>query len=144
VLKWTSASLGLIVVTAGGAPLMSPPAYARAGLVQGWHSHHRHHSRHHNRNWNGNRHHARIFIRIYVYNKNNNKAIAVAARPERRSDRPVLVARDADPIVTGLNRRFAGPAVTRARRTVNSPSSPVRESAGATDQGAVDGATPVD
>ena len=98
-LKKTSASIGLVVAAAAGAPLTSTPAYAQANLLQGWHSHH-HHSRHlsHNRNWNGNRHRARIFIRIYVINKNNNRAQAVVARPAHREDRPALTARDADPI----------------------------------------------
>jgi hypothetical protein len=87
VLKKTSASIGLVIAAAAGAPLTSSPAYAHANMVRGWHSHHSHHSHHRNRNWNGNRHRARIFIRIYVYNKNNNHAVAIA-RPERREARP--------------------------------------------------------
>lgn len=91
-LKRTSASIGLVIAAAAGAPLTSAPAYAHANLLRGWHSyHHSHHSHHRNRNWNGNRNHSRIFIRIYVYNKNNNRAVAVA-RPDRRDDRG-----DADP-----------------------------------------------
>ena len=91
-LKKTSASIGLVISSALFAPLTSSPAYAHANQLRGWHSHHRssHHSRHHNRNWNGNRHHARIFVRIYIYNKNNNHAVAVA-RPERREDRPTAI-----------------------------------------------------
>jgi len=90
VLNKTSASAGLVIVTAAGALLASSPAYAVDGLVRGsWiHSHHRSH--HRNRNWNGNRHHSRIFIRIYIYNKNNNHAIAIA-RPEHRRRRGVVL-----------------------------------------------------
>jgi hypothetical protein len=104
VLKKTSASIGLVIAAALFAPLTSSPAYAHANQLRGWHSHHRssHHSHHHNRNWNGNRHRARIFIRIYVINKNNNRAQAVIARPDRREDRPALTARDADPGVGSL------------------------------------------
>ena len=89
-LKKTSASIGLVIAAAAGAPLTSSPAYAHVTMLRGgWHSHHHfsHRSHHLNRNWNGNRHHGRIFIRIYIYNKNNNHAIALA-RPERREDRP--------------------------------------------------------
>jgi hypothetical protein len=93
VLKKTSASIGLVIAAAAGAPLTSSPAYAHANMVRGWHSHHSHHSHHRNRNWNGNRHRARIFIRIYVYNKNNNHAVAIA-RPERRETRPESFAED--------------------------------------------------
>jgi hypothetical protein len=83
VLKKTSAYTGLVIVTAAGALLTSSPAYALDSLVRGsWSSHH-HRSHHRNHNWNGNHHRGRIFIRIYIYNKNNNRAIAVA-RPEHR------------------------------------------------------------
>ena len=96
-LKKTSASIGLVLAAAASAPLTSSPAYAHANVLRGgWHSHHRssHHSHHRNRNWNGNRNHRRIFIRIYIYNKNNNHAAAVA-RPERREARPAAVVRAA-------------------------------------------------
>ena len=92
-LKKTSASTGLVIVTAAGALLTSSPAYALDSLVRGSHSWNHHRSHHRNHNWNGNRHHGRIFIRIYIYNKNNNRAIAVA-RPERSRRRHVLVPRD--------------------------------------------------
>jgi hypothetical protein len=107
VLKKTSASIGLVIAAATGAPLASSPAHA-ALLHGGWHSHHRysHHSHHRNRNWNGNRHHGRIFIRIYIYNKNNNHAVAVA-RPERREARPPVA--DNGPLVAVPQRA----AVTR-------------------------------
>ncbi len=95
-LKKASASLGLVIAATIGAPLTSSPAYAHATLVQGWHHHSSHHSR--NRNWNGNRHRARIFIRIYVINRNNNRAQAVVARPERRRVQPTLVVPQAAPI----------------------------------------------
>jgi hypothetical protein len=104
VLKKTSASIGLVISSALFAPLTSSPAYAHANQLRGWHSHHRssHHSRHHNRNWNGHRHHARIFVRIYIYNKNNNHAVAVA-RPERRNDRPAVIHTDDRPIANHRN-----------------------------------------
>jgi hypothetical protein len=90
VLKRTSASLGLAIAAALFAPLTSPPAYAHANLLRGRHgSHQSHYAHHRNRNWNGNRHHGRIFIRIYVYNKNNNRAIALARPAESREERPV-------------------------------------------------------
>jgi hypothetical protein len=110
VLKKTSASLGLAIAAAVFAPLTSSPAYAHANQLRGWHSHHRssHHSHHRNHNWNGHRHHGRIFIRIYIYNKNNNHAVAVA-RPERRETRPATVVRDDDPF-------SAAPGVLTARR----------------------------
>jgi hypothetical protein len=109
VLKKTSASLGLIIAAAAGAPLSGGSTYAHASLVQGWHHHHSSRSHHRNHNWNGNRHRHRILIRIYIYNKNNNHAVAIA-RPERREDRPALVHRDADPFDGGLlaDRRVAG------------------------------------
>jgi hypothetical protein len=98
VLKKTSASLGLAIAAAFFAPLTSSPAYAHANQLRGWNSHHHssHHSHHRNRNWNGNRHHGRIFIRIYIYNKNNNHAVAVA-RPERREARRTAFVRDDEP-----------------------------------------------
>jgi hypothetical protein len=108
VLKKTSASIGLVISSALFAPLTSSPAYAHANQLRDWHSHHRssHHSHHRNRNWNGNRHHSRIFIRIYVYNKNNNHAVALA-RPERRETRPAD--RD-DNLFFGVpEQRVAGP-----------------------------------
>jgi len=83
VLKKTSAYTGLVIVTAAGALLTSSPAYALDGLVRGSHVRNHYRSHHRNHNWNGHRHHARIFIRIYIYNKNNNHAVAVA-RPEHR------------------------------------------------------------
>lgn len=82
-LKKTSATAGLVIVTAAGALLASSPAYALDGLVRGSSVHVHHRSHHRNRNWNGNSHHGRIFIRIYIYNKNTNHAVAVA-KPERR------------------------------------------------------------
>jgi hypothetical protein len=118
VLKKTSASIGLVIAAAAGAPLMSPPAYAHNDMVRGWHGHHRfsHHSHHRNRNWNGNRHRARIFIRIYIYNKNNNHAVAIA-RPERREDRPeTLDGLTAGPgVATGLDAVRSARAVRAAR-----------------------------
>jgi hypothetical protein len=90
VLKKTSASIGLVIAAAAAAPLTSSPAYAHANQLRGWHGHHHyssHRSHHRNHNWNGNRHHGRIFIRIYIYNKNNNHAVAIA-RPEHREARP--------------------------------------------------------
>ncbi|MCW2946743.1 MAG: hypothetical protein JWR24_3460 [Actinoallomurus sp.] len=112
-LKKTSASIGLVIAAAAGAPLTSSPAYAHANLIRGWHSHHHHHHKSHNRNWNANQNRARIFIRVYVINRNTNKAVAVAARPARRLE-PVVV-RDADPVVrdidpvVGLNGGAAAP-----------------------------------
>ncbi len=82
----TCAYTGLVIATAAGALLASSPAYAMDGLVRGWHHHSYFRSHHRNHNWNGNRHHARIFIRIYIYNKNNNHAVALA-RPEHRRHR---------------------------------------------------------
>jgi hypothetical protein len=95
VLKKTSAYTGLVIVTAAGALLTSSPAYALDSLVRGsWSSHH-HRSHHRNHNWNGNHHRGRIFIRIYIYNKNNNRAIAVA-RPEHRRHRRDFIPSTAD------------------------------------------------
>jgi hypothetical protein len=94
VLKKTSAYTGLVIVTAAGALLTSSPAYALDSLVRGSHVRTHHRSHHRNRNWNGNSHHGRIFIRIYIYNKNNNHAVAVA-RPEHRRR---AVIRDAAPM----------------------------------------------
>jgi len=94
VLKKTSAYTGLVIVTAAGALLTSSPAYALDSLVRGSHVRSHHRSHHRNRNWNGNAHHGRIFIRIYVYNKNNNHAVAVA-RPEHR---PHAVHHDGVPV----------------------------------------------
>jgi hypothetical protein len=93
VLKKTSAYTGLVIVTAAGALLTSSPAYALDSIVQGSHSWNHHRSHHRNHNWNGNRHHGRIFIRIYIYNKNNNRAIAIA-RPEHRRHRRAFVPTD--------------------------------------------------
>jgi hypothetical protein len=87
VLKKTSAYTGLVIVTAAGALLTSSPAYALDSIVRGSHSSNHYRSHHRNHNWNGNRHHGRIFIRIYIYNKNNNHAVAIA-RPEHREARP--------------------------------------------------------
>jgi hypothetical protein len=84
VLKKTSAYTGLVIVTAAGALLTSSPAYALDSLVRGSYVHNHHRSHHRNRNWNGNRHHGRIFIRIYIYNKNNNHAVADARQGHRR------------------------------------------------------------
>jgi hypothetical protein len=96
VLNKTSAYSGLVVVTAAGALLTSSPAYALDSLARGsWSSHH-HRSHHRNHNWNGHVHHGRIFIRIYIYNKNNNHAVAVA-RPERREARRTAFVRDDEP-----------------------------------------------
>jgi hypothetical protein len=109
VLKKVSASTALVIAAAAGAPLTSPPAYAHANVLRGWHGHHHHHSsrsHHRNRNWNGNRHHRRVFIRIYIYNKNNNHAVALA-RPERGDDRPTVVRRHDRP---EWGRRYADPA----------------------------------
>jgi hypothetical protein len=94
VLNKTSAYTGLVIVTAAGALLTSSPAYALDSLARGgsWSSNH-HRSHHRNHNWNGNRHHGRIFIRIYIYNKNNNHAVAVA-RPEHRRHRRDFVPTD--------------------------------------------------
>ncbi len=105
-LKRTSASIGLVIAAALGAPLAGTPAYAHATMAQGWHSSHRHYSHHRNHNWNGNRHHGRIFIRIYIYNKNNNHAVAVA-RPERREARPSWLGDD-DPFLGVPGQGLAG------------------------------------
>jgi hypothetical protein len=106
VLKKTSASIGLVIAAAAGAPLTSSPAYAHASMLRGRHSHHSysHRSHHRNHNWNRNRHRGRIFIRIYVYNKNNNHAVALA-RPERRETRPASLVEDGP---------FFGPTARRA------------------------------
>jgi hypothetical protein len=118
VLKKTSASIGLVIAAAAGAPLTSPSAHATM-LQGGWHSHHRfsHHSHHRNRNWNGNRHRSRIFIRIYIYNKNNNHAVALA-RPERRETRPASLTEDRPffrvPSRADVTRRVARPVEPEA------------------------------
>jgi hypothetical protein len=112
VLKKASASIGLVIVTAAGALLTSSPAYALDSLVRGSHSWNHHRSHHRNHNWNGHRHHGRIFIRIYIYNKNNNRAIAVA-RPEHRRHRPVLIPRD-DVIGGGGDGRVAADRIPAA------------------------------
>jgi hypothetical protein len=112
VLKKTSASIGLVIAAAAAAPLTSSPAYAHANQLRGWHGNHHyssHRSHHRNHNWNGNRHHGRVFIRIYIYNKNNNHAVAIA-RPEHREARPASFLGDDTPFfggagVGGLNRR---------------------------------------
>ena len=93
-LKKTSACIGLVVATAAGALLASSPASAQVNLAHYSHHYRSHHyrSHHHNRNWNGNRHHGRIFIRIYIYNKNTNHAQALAAAPRRH--RPLRIVRD--------------------------------------------------
>jgi hypothetical protein len=103
VLKKTSASAGLVIVTAAGALLASSPAYALDSLTSGSHVRIHHRSHHRNRNWNGNRHHGRIFIRIYIYNKNNNHAVAVA-RPERRHRRPMVMDAVPEPLAGGATR----------------------------------------
>jgi hypothetical protein len=109
VLNKTSAYSGLVVVTAAGALLTSSPAYALDSLARGsWSSHH-HRSHHRNHNWNGHVHHGRIFIRIYIYNKNNNRAIALA-KPEHRRRH------DVDPVIIG-RRHNSSPTVEEARRT---------------------------
>jgi hypothetical protein len=120
VLKRTSASIGLVVAAAAGAPLTSAPAYAQANIIRGSHSHHSHHSHHRNRNWNGNRHRARIFIRIYVYNKNNNHAVAIA-RPEHREASPTSSS-GGDPFF-GLRRQrtVTGQDVARRAQDVARP-----------------------
>jgi hypothetical protein len=97
VLKKTSACIGLVVATAAGALPASSPAYAQADLARD--SHH-YRSHHHNRNWNGNRHHGRIFIRIYIYNKNTNHAQALAAAPRRH--RSVRFVRSPGGVVDGV------------------------------------------
>jgi hypothetical protein len=104
VLKKTSASLGLATAAALFAPLTSSPAYAHANQLRGWHGHHHHssyRSHHRNHNWNGNRHHRRIFIRIYIYNKNNNHAVAIARPEQRREDRPTSFLGDDTPFFGG-------------------------------------------
>jgi hypothetical protein len=109
VLKKTSACIGLVVATAAGALPASSPAYAQADLARD--SHH-YRSHHHNRNWNGNRHHGRIFIRIYIYNKNTNHAQALAAAPRRH--RSVRFVRSPGGDVDGVRPMTAdqGPATT--------------------------------
>jgi hypothetical protein len=120
VLKKTSACTGLAITTAAGALFTSSPAYAQAPAWGGGccGSHHSSHfSRHHNRNWNGNHNRPRIFIRIYIYNKNTNhaRAIVLPPRERRRADRVLRVpALGGDGAATGLT--TAGPAVTRAGR----------------------------
>jgi hypothetical protein len=108
VLKKTSASTGLVIVTAAGALLASSPAYALDSLAQGCCSSHHHRSHHRNRNWNGNHHRGRIYIRIYIYNKNNNHAVAIA-KPEHRRRRDFI------PTVTGIGAGTGG-GVVAARR----------------------------
>lgn len=73
-LKKTSASIGLAIATAAGIMLSGAPAQAQSSSVFGCCSSHR--IRHHSSNWNGNRTRPRIFIRIFIYNKNNNAAVA--------------------------------------------------------------------
>jgi hypothetical protein len=115
VLKKTSAATGLVICTAAGALFASSPAYALDSLVSGsWSSNH-HRSHHRNHNWNGNHHHGRIFIRIYIYNKNNNHAVAIA-RPERgeRERRRAMIrvpAITTTPLVRGTASDTAAPAV---------------------------------
>ena len=119
-LKKTSASAGLVIVTAAGALLASSPAYALDSLISGSHSRSHHRSHHRNRNWNGHRHHARIFIRIYIYNKNNNHAVALA-HPERRR-RPII--RDAmTPTAFPVTATRAEPTRTTPREVVPAPAS---------------------
>jgi hypothetical protein len=129
VLKKTSAYTGLVIVTAAGALLTSSPAYALDGLVRGSHVRFHHRSHHRNHNWNGNAHHGRIFIRIYIYNKNNNHAVAVA-RPEHRR-RPVI--RDAAPvdgvIGTGIGGGGGGVAAGQAPRTADEGAAPASSNA---------------
>jgi hypothetical protein len=125
VLKKTSAYTGLVIVTAAGALLTSSPAYALDSLVRGSHSWNHHRSHHRNHNWNGHRHHGRIFIRIYIYNKNNNRAIAVA-RPEHRRHRHVVVPSD-DVIGGGFGAGGRGAAADRI------PAEPVTPAASAPD-----------
>ena len=124
-LKQTSASIGLVIAAAAGVQFASSPAHA-AVPQGGWHSHHRssHHSHHRNHNWNGNRHHRRIFIRIYIYNKNNNHAVAVA-RPEHREERPASYLGEGPffgspnrGTVTGQAAAPAGPEIARPTRVV--------------------------
>ncbi|MFB9834408.1 hypothetical protein [Actinoallomurus acaciae] len=50
-LKKTSASTGLVIVTAAGALLTSSPAYALDSLAQGSCCSIHHRSHHRNRNW---------------------------------------------------------------------------------------------
>lgn len=120
-LKKTSASAGLVIVTAAGALLTSSPAYALDSLVRGAHVHSHHRSHHRNRNWNGNHHRGRIFIRIYIYNKNNNHAVALA-RPERRETRPAAFVDDG-PFFGAPTRGVAtGRTTTPAVRGVAEPS----------------------
>lgn len=116
-LKKTSASTGLVIVTAAGALLASSPAYALDSLAQGCCSSHHHRSHHRNRNWNGNHHRGRIYIRIYIYNKNNNHAVALA-RPEHEQ-REVPPVRQVDGFFGAPGGLFAGPSV--ARRPAASP-----------------------
>lgn len=116
-LKKTSAYIGLVIATAAGAVLANSSANAQVDLTTG--SHHRFHHRSHNRNWNGNHHRGRIFIRIYIYNKNNNRAIAIA-RPER--DRSPLVVRRPERILgdgggTETRRAATRSAATRGAET---------------------------
>lgn len=135
VLKKTSAYTGLVIVTAAGALLTSSPAYALDSLVRGSHVRTHHRSHHRNRNWNGNSHHGRIFIRIYIYNKNNNHAVAVA-RPEHRRR---TVIRDADPIddmlrgggggATGGGAASGGVVSQQAPRTANEGVAPASSNA---------------
>jgi hypothetical protein len=85
VLKKTSASIGLVVATAAGILLSGAPAQAQSSSISSCCF--GHHSRHHGSNWNGNRTRPRIFVRIYIYNKNNNAAVARnGARQRQRTD----------------------------------------------------------
>jgi hypothetical protein len=133
VLKKTSAYTGLVIVTAAGALLTSSPAYALDSIVQGSHSWNHYRSHHRNHNWNGNRHHGRIFIRIYIYNKNNNHAVAIA-RPEHRRHRRAFLPTDG---VVGAG-GGAGGAVTPAAPALSAPDT------ASTDQAPVSTGAPAD
>jgi hypothetical protein len=123
VLKKTSAYTGLVIVTAAGALLTTSPAYALESLASGSHSSSHHRSHHRNRNWNGNLHHGRIFIRIYVYNKNNNHAVAIARPEHRRSDfrDPGRIVSDPEPparrSAPGWTTPYQAPAATNPGTT---------------------------
>jgi hypothetical protein len=135
VLKKTSAATGLVIVTAAGALLASSPAYALDALVRGSHVRVHHRSHHRNRNWNGNRHHARIFIRIYIYNKNNNHAVALA-RPERRRRELVRDAVPTDGVLGAARGLDTGALGTRRApvRTARQEAAPVSAPEAATNQ----------
>ena len=79
-LKKTSASAGLVIVTAAGTLLASSPAYALDSLVRGSYVHSHHRSHHRNRNWNANEEDSINRIRL-PFNSTNNVTPTVNVSP---------------------------------------------------------------